>query len=294
MIRSMTGFGARNKEIAGARYSIEIRSVNSRYFKAIVRLPDLWSGLEIEIDRRLRKRLNRGSVQFAMRMTATSAEAAPQVNLPVLERYIEQLDIIRPDQADVNITVDLASLLVLPGVCSPPGADSLSDQTKSEILELTDETVTALIEMRTTEGKVIADDLLAQCDTIEQRLTDVAGRAETVVRDYHDRLKRRVAELIASAKLKLDEQDLAREVAIFAERCDVAEELSRLGGHIEQFRAVVGDSDQAGRKLDFLAQEMLREANTIASKGNDGQIARAVVEIKTAIDRIKEQVQNVE
>ncbi len=294
MIRSMTGFGARSREIAGARYSVEIRSVNSRYFKAVVRLPDLWGGLEVEIDRRLRRYLSRGSVQFAMRMTATSAEAAPQINMSVLERYIEQLDIIRPDQADVSITVDLASLLLLPGVCSPPDADSLSDQIKSEILELADEAIAALIEMRTVEGKVIADDFRTQCDTIEQRLTDVAGRAGTVIHEYHERLSRRVAELTAAAELKLDEQDLAREIAIFAERCDIAEELSRLGGHIEQFRSVVGQADHAGRKLDFLAQEMLREANTIASKANDGQIAWAVVEIKTAIDRIKEQVQNVE
>ncbi len=294
MIKSMTGFGAQSREIAGARYSVEIRSVNSRYFKAIIRLPDLWSHLEVEIDRRLRSCLNRGSVQFAMRMTATSSEAAPQINMPVLERYIEQLDIIRPDQIDVNITVDLASLLQLPGICSPPGAESLSEEVKSEILKLADEAIDALIVMRTDEGKVIAADLLAQCDITEKHLADVSGRTDQVVREYHERLKRRVSELIASSELNLDEQTLAREVAIFAERCDIAEELSRLGGHIEQFRKIVGNNEQAGRKLDFLAQEMLREANTIASKSNDGQIAMDVVEIKTAIDRIKEQVQNVE
>ncbi len=294
MIRSMTGFGSQSREIAGVRYSVEIRSVNSRYFKAGVRLPDLWSRLEVEIDRRLRTRLNRGSVQFVMRMTAMSAEAAPKINIPVLERYIEQLDVIRPDQIDVNITLDLASLLSLPGVCSSPDSESLPDQVKSKILDLVEETVAALLEMRTLEGKVVADDLLAQCDIIEQRLSDVSGRAGTVIQEYHERLGRRVAELTASAELDLDESTLAREVAIFAERCDIAEELSRLGGHIEQFRNAVKDDDQAGRKLDFLAQEMLREANTIASKANDGQIARVIVEIKTAIDRIKEQVQNVE
>ncbi len=294
MIKSMTGFGAQSREIDGVRYSVEIRSVNSRYFKAIIRLPDLWSHLEVEIDRRLRSRLNRGSVQFAMRMTAMSSEAAPQINMPVIERYIEQLDIIRPDQIDVNINVDLATLLLLPGVCTPPGAESLSEKAKSEILELADETIDALIGMRTDEGKVIADDLLAQCEITEKHLADVAGRTDQVIKEYHERLKHRVTELIASAELNLDEQTLAREVAIFAERCDIAEELSRLGGHIEQFRKVVGNNEQAGRKLDFLAQEMLREANTIASKSNDGQITLAVVEIKTAIDRIKEQVQNVE
>lgn len=294
MIRSMTGFGSQSREIAGARYSVEIRSVNSRYFKAIIRLPDLWSGLEAEIDRRLRRSLNRGSVQFVMRMAATSADAAPQINIAVLDRYIEQLDIIRTDRTDVKITLDMASMLSLPGVCSPPDSDSLPGQAKAEILDLVDQAVAALLDMRTIEGKVVADDILAQCDTIEQYLSGVAGRAGTVVHEYHDRLGRRVAELTASAGLNLDESTLAREVAIFAERCDIAEELSRLGGHIEQFRAVVKDTSQSGRKLDFLAQEMLREANTIASKSNDGRIAQAVVEVKTAIDRIKEQVQNVE
>lgn len=294
MIRSMTGFGSQSREIEGVRYAVEIRSVNSRYFKAVVRLPEMWSGLEGEIDRRLRTSLNRGSVQFVMRIAATSVEAAPQINIAVLDRYIEQLDIIRTDQADIKITLDIASMLSLPGVCSSPDSESLPDQIKSEMLGLIDQTIAALLEMRTIEGKVVADDILTQCDTIEQYLSDISGRTGAVVQEYHDRLGRRVAELTASAELKLDESTLAREVALFAERCDIAEELSRLGGHIEQFRTVVKDANQPGRKLDFLAQEMLREANTIASKSSDGQISLAVVEIKTAIDRIKEQVQNVE
>ncbi len=294
MIRSMTGFGTGSREIAGDHYLIEVRSVNGRYFKSFIRLPELWSHLEADIDRLLRSRLHRGSVQFAMRLRATSAEAVSQINIPILERYIEQLDMVRPDQIDIDVSVDMSSLLLLPGVCSPPGHEDLSEEVKSELLNLIEEAIGALLQMRAEEGKVIAADLLDQCGVIEKHLAEVSGRAGKVVEQYYQRLSRRVAELAGSVELKLNEQDLAREVAIFAERCDIAEELSRLAGHVEQFRAVMKNTDQPGRKLDFLAQEMLREANTIASKANDGDISRAAVEIKTAIDRIKEQVQNVE
>jgi len=192
------------------------------------------------------------------------------------------------------VTVDLATLLTLPGVCNPPPTDEFVAQAKGALMELIEEAVDELLRMRAREGAVIAADLTRHCDVIEQQLAEVGARAGLVVAEYHQRLARRVEELTAKAELSLSDQDLAREVAVFAERCDISEEISRLGGHVEQFRAAMGSADQAGRKLDFLAQEMLREANTMSAKSNDGQIARAAVEMKTAIDRIKEQVQNVE
>jgi uncharacterized protein (TIGR00255 family) len=148
--------------------------------------------------------------------------------------------------------------------------------------------------MRHREGQALGENLLANCKVITENLKIVALRAPDVVREYHVRLAARVAELTQAAQIKLDEDQLIREVAIFAERCDVAEEIARLAGHVDHFGAAIEGPEPAGRKLDFIAQEMLREANTIGSKSSDSQVARAVVEIKTAIDRIKEQAANAE
>ena len=294
MARSMTGFGQARGKVEGTHYAVEIRSVNGRYFKASIRLPEIWSSLEGEIEKRLRSRLNRGTVHFTVRMKTDSADAAYEVNSAAMERYIEQLEVIRPDQSDVSMTVDLAALLQMPGVVQPPEPDEVIEAARPGLFGLIDEAVDGLLAMRAAEGEALAADLRAYCDVMARHLAEIAKRSEVVVAEYHQRLKRRVAELTAEAKLKIDEQSLAREVAIFAERCDIAEEVSRLDGHLQQFRAVLDAEQQSGRKLEFISQEMLREANTMAAKGNDTDIANSVVDIKTAVDRIKEQLQNVE
>ena len=294
MPRSMTGFGQVCQEISSLQFSVEIRSVNSRHFKATIRVPEVWTGLEAEIEQRLRRRMRRGSVYFVMRTKAIAAEAACEVNTAALERYLEQLEIVRPDQMDVPLNIDLASLLQLPGVCLPPASEEVRQKLQDELMPLIDEAIEQVLRMQAEEGAAMAKDLAGWCESIKAGLRQIAGRAPQVVADYHQRLLRRVAELTAYAKLELDADSLAREVAVFAERSDIAEELSRLASHLVQFRAVLGGEDQPGRKLDFLAQEMLREANTVAAKASDAEISHAVVEIKTAIDRIKEQVQNLE
>lgn len=294
MPRSMTGFGQCSREVAGFLLVVEIRTVNSRYYKASIRVPEGWSPIEATLDQHLRGRLRRGSVSLRGRMQAASAEAACQVNVPALERYLEQIEVVRPDQADVDLSIDLASLLQLPGVCTPPEGEELRQKLEPELIEMVDEAIQAVIDMRTKEGETITRDLVACCETIDAKIDEITALAPQVLEDYHERLKKRVEKLTASARLTLDAQDLVREVALFAERSDIAEELSRLSSHLTQFRAALNGEDQPGRKLDFIAQEMLREANTIGAKANDAAIAQAVVETKTAIDRIKEQVQNLE
>ena len=292
MARSMTGFGEARGQIEGSDYACEIRAVNGRYFKASIRLPDMWGFLESDIEGQLRKRLYRGSIQLTLKMKTASADAAYEVNTAAIERYIDQLEIVRPEQVDIALTVDLGSMLQLPGVCNPPESTELIEKSVDDVKSLIGDAISGLVAMREAEGQAATADLLGRCDTIQAHLDRIAQRADEVINEYHKRLKRRVEELTAEAKLKLDEQDLAREVAVFAERCDIAEEISRLTGHIEQFRGVIESDEQPGRKLEFIAQEMLREANTIASKSNNGDTVRDVVEIKTAVDRIKEQTQN--
>ena len=294
MARSMTGFGQAQRRIALAQYWVEIRSLNSRYFKATIRLPELWSSLENEIGRLLRERLRRGTVYFVLRMKTDAAAAAYTVNLAALDNYMGQLEAVRPDQSDIKLTLDLGTLLQLPGACSPPEEEEIIRASRDEVVAMIVEAVEALLGMRTREGGEVAADLLNNCQAMETQLGLVRERAGSVVQEYYQRLTKRVEELLAASGAAVDEQNMAREVAVFAERCDIAEEISRLTGHIGQFRQVLAQDDAPGRKLDFIAQEMLREANTIASKANDVSIARAVVEIKTAVDRIKEQVQNVE
>ena len=204
------------------------------------------------------------------------------------------------DADGLPATVDVAKLMSLPGVLVDPAAEPSNDPDhaphEQAVMRLVDEALARLREHRLAEGRALHADLTNNLDVIADRLDAVAAGAPGVVADYHRRLTARVNELIGNAELKVAEADLVREVAVFAEKADIAEEITRLRHHVETFRNTIdGDQEeQVGRRLDFLAQEMLREANTIGSKTPDATIAGSVVDIKGAIDRLKEQVQNVE
>jgi uncharacterized protein (TIGR00255 family) len=292
MLQSMTGFGSAQGHCDGVDYSVEMRAVNHRYLKISVKLPDIWASAEADIERLLRDKLQRGSISLSVRMRLSDEKAAYTVNTEALRRYVDQVKPIRAD-CENFLTIDMATLMALPGVCSPPRMDDLREKTCGELMELISQASDSLLEMRVREGKSVQDDLLSQCGQVEASLELVGQRSPLVVKEYHKRLCERVETLIGAARLELDQDHLAREVAVFADRCDINEEISRQTGHIEQFRETCDTDEPVGRKLDFIAQEMLREANTIASKANDSEIARAVVDMKTAVDRIKEQVQNV-
>lgn len=293
MLLSMTGFGSAQGQINGVHYSVEVRSVNNRYFKAIVKLPEAWSGTETEVEKLLSRRIKRGTVTIKVRMRLTDDRAAHRVNVAAMKSYLSQLELLQV-KADPTLRIDLVALLQLPGVCEPPPEEELRQTSHDGFVALICEALDGLIEMRQREGQALVADLLAQCDVVEENLSTVVKRAPEVLNDYHQRLASRAEELANAGRANIDADVLAREVAIFADRCDLAEEVSRLGEHLKQFRLATETVGPAGRKLDFIAQEMLREANTIASKANDAEIARCVVEIKTAIDRVKEQAANVE
>ena len=294
MLRSMTGFGSASGQVDGIEYAVEVRSVNNRYFKASMKLPEFWSKADVDIEQVLRRQLTRGSVTASVRMRIPEDKAAYRVNMTALESYIAQLRPLMKSGGGAPLRIDLAGIMQLPGVCEPPPLEDTIEATRGALMKLVEQAVAALMAMRQREGGVLRADLLANVSVIEEQLAIVAKRAPHVVREYHTRLTARVAELMNTGSLPLDTEQLTREVAVFAERCDVAEEILRLGAHAAQFREAVDSPEPAGRKLDFIAQEMLREANTIGSKSNDADIARAVVEIKTAIDRIKEQAANAE
>jgi uncharacterized protein (TIGR00255 family) len=195
----------------------------------------------------------------------------------------------------VKGTIDLASLLELPGIVQPIMPDEeQSLRIKEFVLGLTTTAMDKLKRMREAEGRFLEADLKKHCDAIQAELETIRQCSGSVTLDYARKLRKRVDELLAEAKLKLDEQTLAREVAILADRSDISEEITRLDAHLQQFAQICRTDGQAGRRLDFLSQEMLREANTVASKAGDAQIARSVVDIKCLIERLKEQIQNVE
>lgn len=293
MIHSMTGYGDAQAAEGGITYRVEIRSLNNRYFKASIKLPEQFQLFETEVDKILRNKIGRGSVTYSLRTKDESPASAYSINKAALAHYVAQLREVAG--GDGGTKFDLAALLELPGVCQPPDLDESMRATQwASIERLTLQAIDRLTRMRETEGKALLADLTAQLDVIRRGLTAVQARSPRVVTDYHAKLKSRVQELLSTAKIKIDEDMLAREVAIFADRCDVNEEIARLASHLEQFESLTRSPEEAGRKLEFLTQEMLREANTIGSKANDVEIARHIVEIKASIDRIKEQVQNVE
>ncbi len=293
MLRSMTGFGSAQASVQGVEYAVEVRSVNNRYFKGVIKLPESLSSLEAEIEKILRKEVYRGTVTLAVRMRISDDQRAYKVNTAALASYIDQLRVLEVE-ANPTMRIDLGQLLQLPGVCEPPPVEEMCERTREGLMALVVKTLDELRKMRDADGKGLKDEFTGHCKLILQRVDEVAARAPQVVRDYQERLTARVKDLTAAARVEIDAESLAREVAVFAERCDVAEEVSRLRTHVEQFLATMNVPEPSGRKLDFIAQEMLREANTIGSKANDATIAQAVVDIKTAIDRIKEQAQNVE
>ena len=293
MLRSMTGFGSAAGQVESVSYVVEVRSVNNRYLKISCKLPDFLAAAESEIEALVRHRVQRGTLMLSVQTRLPEDRAAGRVNTAVLGNYLDQLRMIDVE-GNPMLRVDLAALMQLPGVCEPPSLEGLVETTRDGLLALVAQAIDDLAKMRRKEGDNLKADLLGNCDEIERNLAAIAVVAPKVVVDYHDRLAFRVAELTRAGNVNIDEDLLAREVAIFADRCDIAEEITRLRAHVEQFRQSVDSPEPAGRKLDFIAQEMLREANTIASKANSAEIGRHVVDIKTAIDRIKEQVQNVE
>lgn len=296
MIRSMTGFGEASTQSGGVHYFVEVRSLNSKYFKAVIRLPEEFQALEAEIESSLRHVVTRGAVTVTASCSDASASAAHDINHHALNRYIEQMR-QASQVAQGQATIDVAALLSLPGVLQrPANEEQRHDAARRAFLPTLEKACAALQTMREVEGRSLLNELNKQRDVIAALLVTVTERAPLVAEEYQRRLKTRIESMLADAGIKAEPVEIIKEVAAYAERTDIHEEISRLRGHIEQYSELLsGDAARpVGRTLDFLTQEMLREANTIASKSPDATVSRAIIEVKGAIDRIKELVQNVE
>lgn len=290
----MTGFGDASGSDTASVYSVEVRSVNNKFLKIGTRIPERLAALEPEIEQVVRALISRGSVTVTVSCTDTDEGAAQDINVPALRKYAEQVaKATGIEVAQVNVS----DLVMLPGVLCPPAeSESRLQRARDGIIPLVKLSIEHLIAMRTREGIALHDDLMGHLDFIAERLAQINEFAPGVVGDYEKRLKTRMESLISDSGAEVEQTELIREIAVYAEKTDIAEEISRLGEHLVHFRDMLGDDSgrPIGRTMDFLAQELLREANTIASKSPDAKMSRLIVEIKGAIDRIKEQVQNVE
>ncbi|MDA1105622.1 MAG: YicC family protein [Planctomycetota bacterium] len=293
MLRSMTGFGAASCARQGLTIHVEVRSVNNRHYKSTLRLPESLSPLEGEVEAQLARRISRGSVQLTIRSHGSAGITAAQIDSAVLRGYIDQADGALKGTA---VTRDLSAFLSLPGVMIEQPGDEFLAAIRALLPGVIDEACDALLAMRSREGADLGATLAGLGRDLRRALAVVAERTPIVVAGYSQRLRQRMDSLLSELGSTSSEADILREVAIFAERSDIAEEVVRLQGHLDQFDRLISPShgEPVGRTLDFLAQEMLRESNTIASKCSDIEVSRAVVEIKTAIDRMKEQAANVE
>lgn len=290
MLLSMTGFGHSSLQTPIAHVSAELKSVNNRYLKLALRLPDSIARFEADIERVVRSRVARGAVQGTIRVRFHSGQTDHQLDLQVLRGYQDQLSTV-VSSADVS----LSALLALPGVVIETEVDDAQlSAVWPDVERCLNDTLDQFEDFRRREGQSMREDLSLQCDVIAQHLQSVTALAPAVVVEYRDKLLDRVRRLIGDLNVSLTESDLIREMAVFADRCDINEEITRLKSHIEQFRRLLAADSSQGRKLEFISQEMFREINTIGSKANSTSISHCVVDMKAAIERIREVLQNVE
>ncbi|MCI0458316.1 MAG: YicC family protein [Gemmataceae bacterium] len=296
MLLSMTGYGEARYQSDALSLSIELRALNNRYLKVSVRAADPYHLLEPEFEKVIRRTVRRGTLQVHFRCERQSAPQDFRINTVALRSYLTQL---QSAAADLNLPDRgqslYAQVLALPGVVPEPGNLAIqADEDWPVIERVLNEALGRLQAMRQEEGRAMAQELLAHRDTISAHLERIRIRIPEVAVAYRDRLHERVRTLLGELDVQLDRNDLIKEVSIFAERSDIAEEVVRLASHLGQFQEMMNDPESPGRKLEFLTQEMFREANTIGSKAGDVEIARAVVEIKATLEKIRELVQNVE
>jgi len=294
MIRSMTGFGAADGEVDGGHASVEVRSVNHRFFNPSIKLPGVLSRWEGDVREALRRRVARGHVTLSARFERNVGddESAP-IDEARFGSYVRQLRDLQ-SRFGLSDSIDVATVLRMPDVFAGNAREELPAEAGAQLVAIVDRAVDALLEMRGVEGQRMAEYLEERLEIIESALGRVAVRAPERVVEQRERLRSAVRELTDG--VSPDEARLAQEIAILADRLDVAEELSRFRAHIAAFRAALAAAqpDGVGKRLGFLLQEMLREANTTGSKGNDAAIVSDVLLVKEELERMREQVENLE
>jgi uncharacterized protein (TIGR00255 family) len=291
MILRMTGFGAARGASGGEELDVEVRSVNHKFCEVKVRTPRELTALEIEAGRIVKERLARGGVEVAIRRPGGSSGLAPRIDLALAESYARAF---RELQARLGLpgALTLADVVAADGVVRLEERSVDLDAAREALRRALSAALDALVQMRVREGEALARDLAARLELVEASVGKVEALGPQALDHHRARLAERVQELARG--VTVDPARLEQEIVLLADRTDVTEEMTRLRSHVAQVRALLGLAEPAGRKLDFLVQEMHREVNTIGSKSQSAEIAAIVVSMKAEIERMREQVQNVE
>ncbi len=291
MIKSMTGYGKSNMSKNLREYQVEIKSVNHRYLDVSIKMPRSLSYLEEEIKKAISAKVTRGKVDVFITFNNNSLEGRDiKINTEIARMYIQELRNLAETEgivADIPVT----EISKLPDVLTIQ--NNQDDETiKNELLEVTNKAIENLVEMRKVEGEKIAQDLRIRIQDIEEKVKKISSLSTGLIDEYVVKLETRIKELLQEQEI--DEARLAQEVVIYADKCSIEEEVTRLNSHIYQFRELLQTNEAVGKKIDFMIQEMNRETNTIGSKANNLEITNDVINMKTQIENIREQVQNIE
>ena len=291
MIKSMTGYGKSNMSKNLREYQVEIKSVNHRYLDVSIKMPRSLSYLEEEIKKAVSSKLTRGKVDVFITFNNNSLEGRDiKINTEIARMYIKELRDLAESEgivADIPVT----EISKLPDVLTIQ--NNQDDETiKNELLEVSSKAIDNLVDMRKVEGEKIAQDLLVRIQDIEKKVKKISSLSTGLIEEYVVKLNTRIKDLLQDQEI--DEARLAQEVVIYADKCSIEEEVTRLNSHIYQFRELLQTNEAVGKKIDFMIQEMNRETNTIGSKANNLEITNEVINMKTQIENIREQVQNIE
>jgi uncharacterized protein (TIGR00255 family) len=290
----MTGQGSGRSECPLGVIAVELRSVNQRGLKMSVRLSDGLLPLESRFEQWIRAKIQRGSVHANAHFSPSAIAAQGEINVSAVVSYASQLRQAK-EMLGGDFTIDLTGLLELPGVVVAASARTLdTDQLWPALAEATEKAVEAMDAMRLAEGEAMAVQLRAELASMSANLAEITTLSPRVVESYRVRLENKIRNVLQEHSLEFSPADLLRDVQLFADRSDISEELTRLGSHIKMFNDTLQAGDASGRKLDFIVQEMFRETNTIGSKAGDAEISAKVVDIKCAIERMRELVQNIQ
>lgn len=295
MIRSMTGFGRGEYSDGSHRVSVEIKTVNHRYCDVYVKIPKRYLFAEDAVRQTIKETMKRGKADVAVTVEALDeADVNITLNKPVLDQYVSALERMKDDYgAEGSISLDLLS--GLPDVFQMKPADEDEDALIECFRKAAAAAGENLDKMRQIEGGKLAEDLLERGGLIRGYVAQIRERSASVPKEYRDRLKSRIEDLLEGTDVELSEDRLAVETAVFADKCDITEELTRLDSHLDQLEKIIAEAAGVdGKKLDFLIQEMNREANTIGSKANDLTITNLMLKVKAEVEKIREQVQNIQ
>ena len=292
MIKSMTGYGKAESAYATGKIIVELRCVNHRYGEVTVKLPRVLMQFENEIKKRVSEKLSRGKIDVFIQLEGAVSLGVPSANLPLARGYYKAFNAITEalglrEEVSLNLIASQRDVISIAAESEAP-----LEEIPGELVGALEEALRKVDEMRLFEGESLMADFQKRRETLSQLIGKVAERSPQVVTEYAAKLKERIAQLCSESGLPEDR--IALEVALLADKCDITEELVRLESHLRQFDETLTRNEPVGRKLDFLLQEINREVNTIGSKANDSQIAANVVELKAELERIREQVQNVE